>query len=158
MRKDIFDLFRESAAQLEESPSPQAWNRLERRLNSRRPSVRRSARRVSMYRSLGMVAGLALVLGMVAGLTWLTSQRTTQVMAHQALPLEVEDLALPTTEATDFQVAEIVQRHPAVQPQRPIPEGLPQQKLIVKGEPAPTPAPPMDTTRENEQDWQEMGR
>ena len=66
MRKDIFDLFRERAAQIEETPSPQAWNRLERRLNSRRPSVRREARRVSLHRSLGMVASLALVLGLRA--------------------------------------------------------------------------------------------
>ncbi|MCB0638391.1 MAG: hypothetical protein KDC54_17295, partial [Lewinella sp.] len=134
MRKDIFDLFRERAAQIEETPSPQAWNRLERRLNSRRPSVRREARRVSLHRSLGMVASLALVLGLIAGLVWLAERRPAAAFAQQGTPTVIEDLALHTSDAADFPVPEIVQRDPDIQASNPITEGRPQQKLIVKGE------------------------
>jgi hypothetical protein len=157
MRKDIIDLFRDSDAKLTEAPSPQAWTRLERRLNSRRPSVRRHARRVSLHRSLGMVAGLALVMGVIAGLVWLAERPGAVILAQQNQPIGLEDLAFQSTPEADFQVADIVLRHP-VQSTNTITEGRPQQKLIVKGASPASPITPIDTTGELDPDRQETGR
>lgn len=157
MAQDIFDLFRNNQDKLNEAPSPQAWNRLERRLNSRRPSVRRHAKRVSLHRPLGMVAGLALLLTLVAGLIWLSNRRPAEYMAQNYAPVKLEHLAMNAEEAVDFQVADIVRRHP-VQPARTVAEGLPRRKLVVKGEAAPRRQPSGDTSRQSDKEAWEMSR
>lgn len=87
-QKDLFDLFRENQHKLDESPSPQTWRRLEKRLDTRR-----AARGSSIYRIMAMAAGVMLLIG-VFSLLPAFDQSSVQddVMALHTPPSEMEDL------------------------------------------------------------------
>lgn len=71
--KDLYDLFRENAGKISENPSPQAWRRLERRLESKKK------KRGPVYlKSSLAIAATILVLIVVAGLITVMVTRNHQ--------------------------------------------------------------------------------
>ncbi len=63
---DLFDLFKEGESQLNERPSEQAWQKLEKRLEKSRRRKRRNIR----FLQLGTVALVLLLLLMTAVAVW----------------------------------------------------------------------------------------
>lgn len=139
-KKDIFDLFRDNEHKLQQAPSPQTWNRLERRLESRR-RARQRGRYVTMRRPLGMVASLALLLALTAVFLWLgrSTVDTNTAVAIMEQPVELEELAIAMNDDTPVsEIAEKAIKYPAEYPQKPIAEGSrPQQQLVAKNYPTP---------------------
>lgn len=67
----LFDLFRNNEHKLHEYPSADAWLRLEKRLEAHR-----RRRRIPLFRSIAMAAGVMLVIGMAFGLGWVSHSLT----------------------------------------------------------------------------------
>jgi len=156
-KKDIFDIFREKAAELEQEPTPQAWSRIERRIQSARPTVRRTPMR-RLPRPLGIAAGLALLMGLSVVFLWLADaeQRQAVALAQHEGPLEVEELVIASADDEVVEVVEIAQAHPLPKSAKPIIEGQATQRLVAKNESrAPrmqvTPSPSDSTFGESEQ-------
>ena len=63
---DLFDLFKEGESQLNERPSEQAWQKLEKRLEKSRRRKQRSIR----FLQLGTVALVLILLLMTAIAVW----------------------------------------------------------------------------------------
>ncbi len=138
-KKDIFDLFREKASDLEQEPTPQAWSRIERRIQSSRPSVRRTPVR-RLPTPMGIAAGLALLMGLSVVFLWLAeAEKTTPTYAQEKLKLEVEELILTPVKDNVAAIVEIAKANPLPKPVKPIVEGNANQRLIAKNELAPTP-------------------
>ncbi len=132
-KKDIFDLFREKSDDLEQMPSSQAWARIESKIAAKRPNVSRPARVRQLPRVLGIAAGLALLLGLSVVFMWLSEQDQTGVLAHQQMPLELEELQI----IVDDRSTNAVEKAPAhldITPVKPIVEGTASQKLVAKKE------------------------
>lgn len=120
--KDLFDLFRENDHKLEERPSLQSWRRLEKRLDSHQ---RRS--RISLYRSLAMVAGV-LALAVLIVLMTLVVERQQEYLT--GAPQELEDLqATEADNATAYRVVEFTRTYQD-RMTNPIEEGNPDKKLV----------------------------
>lgn len=134
-KEDFFDLFRKKAEELEQEPSPQAWSRIERRIQSTRPSVRRATVR-RLPRPMGIAAGLALLMGLSVVFLWLADAETQQadVLAMQEMPLEIEELVINTADDEVTEVVELAQAHPQPKPVKPIVEGQASQRLVAKNE------------------------
>jgi hypothetical protein len=62
----LFKLFRDNEHKLHEFPSPDAWRRLEQRLDANR----RRRKMKAVYRSVAMAASLALLVGVAALYFW----------------------------------------------------------------------------------------
>ncbi|MEL7250066.1 MAG: hypothetical protein AAFO03_16675 [Bacteroidota bacterium] len=161
-KKDIFDLFREKASELEQEPTPQAWSRIERRLQANRPSIRRTPVR-RLPSPMGIAAGLALLMGLSVVFMWLAeAEQQTPVLAQEQLQFEVEELVLKT--AKDDEVAalvEIAQANPLPKPVKPIVEGNANQRLVAKTEHAAQPieiTPSRIDTNTNDQAEERAGR
>ena len=82
--KDISAVFRENEYKLHEPPSPKSWHRLERKLDAHR---RRN--RVSLYRSLAMVAGVLILVVMIT-LFSLVASRQFNLLSDR--PASIESL------------------------------------------------------------------
>lgn len=156
-KEEFFDQFRKKAEELEQEPSPQAWSRIERRIQSNRPSIRRTPVR-RLPRPMGIAAGLALLMGLSVVFLWLADaeQHQVEALAMQELPLEVEELVINTTDDEVAEVVEIAQANPQPKPVKPIIEGEPTQRLVAKNELSPnpiqiTPSPSDSTFGEAEQ-------
>jgi hypothetical protein len=132
-KKDIFDLFREKSEELEQMPSPQAWARIESRMAAKRPSVSRPSRVRQLPRPLGIAAALALLLGLSVVFMWLSEQGQTGVLAHQQIPLELEELQIIVDDQSTSGV-ENAPSHLDITPAKPIVEGTASQKLVAKKE------------------------
>lgn len=65
-KMDLFDFFKENEAKLNEQPSEKAWQKLEKRLDSRRTRRQRRIR----FLQLGAVALAIFLLLLAAGLVW----------------------------------------------------------------------------------------
>lgn len=132
-KKDIFDLFREKSDELEQKPSAQAWARIESKMAAKRPSMVRPTRVRKLPQPLGIAAALALLLGLSVVFMWLSEQNHQGVLAHQQLPLELEELQI----IVDDQSSSAVEKTPAhldIIPTKPIIEGNSSQKLVAKQE------------------------
>lgn len=133
-KKDIFDLFREKASELEQEPTPQAWARIERRIQTNRPTVRRAQVR-RLPTPMGIAASLALLIGLSVVFMWLAeAEKQTQVLAQEVLPLEVEELELTPVEDEVVELVEIATANPQPKPVKPIIEGNANQRLVAKNE------------------------
>lgn len=137
-KNNIFDLFRDNQDRLNEAPSPQTWNRIEKRLEARRAAQTR--RRFVYFRQpMGMVAGLALLMGLAVAFMWLANPGPgNEQIAALGQPTNLEDLDLNSSTAVpDWEIAEIAVKTP-VQQQKTITEGSrPQQQLVVRNTPRP---------------------
>lgn len=132
-KKDIFDLFREKSDELEQLPSSQAWARIESRIAAKRPGVVRTARVRKLPQPLGIAAALALLLGLSVVFMWLSEQGQTGVLAHQQMPLELEELQIIVEDKTSNTI-ESAPSHLDITPVKPIEEGNASQKLVAKKE------------------------
>lgn len=133
-KEDFFDLFKKKAEELEQEPSPQAWSRIERRIQSTRPSIRRTPVR-RLPRPMGIAAGLALLMGLSVVFLWLADAESQQpTLAMEELQIEVEELVLNTTDDEVTGVVELAQANPLPKPVKPIIEGEPSQRLVAKNE------------------------
>ncbi len=121
-QRDIFDYFREHQHQFDEAPSPRAWRRLERRLDAHQ---RRG--RISLYRSLGMVAGVLALVALIVLLSVLVDQRRTEMFTEA--PQQLEDLPLPDSDATAYRVVEFTRSYQD-RMARPIEEGPASKRLV----------------------------
>ncbi len=125
--KDIFDLFRESKHKLDEAPSPQAWRRLEKRLDTRR-----ATRGSSIYRIMAMAAGVLLLIGVFSLLPALDQKTAdTDVVALNNPPSEMEDLVVDPADA-DQNIIKVVEFSRQYQDRmvQPIDEGSRAKKLV----------------------------
>lgn len=132
-KKDIFDLFREKSDELEQLPSPEAWARIEGRIASKRPTVAHPRGVRQLARPLSIAAGLALLLGLSVVFMWLSEQGQPSVLAHQQMPLELEELQI----IVDDQLSSTIEKTPShldITPAKPIVEGTANQKLVAKKE------------------------
>ena len=132
-KKDIFDLFREKSDELEQIPSAEAWARIESRMAAKRPGTVRSARVRKLPHPLGIAAALALLLGLSVVFMWLSEQGQTGVLAHQQMPLELEELQIIVEDKTS-NTLENAPSHLDITPAKPIEEGNASQKLVAKKE------------------------
>lgn len=125
--KDIFDLFRESKHKLDEAPSPQAWRRLEKRLDTRR--VHRGG---SIIRIMSMAAGVLLLIGVFSLLPALEQNSPEEeVLALNNPPSEMEDLVVDPAES-DQNIIKVVEFSRQYQDRmvQPIEEGSSAKKLV----------------------------
>ncbi|MEZ4988217.1 MAG: hypothetical protein R2795_24845 [Saprospiraceae bacterium] len=150
-QKDIFDLFRESADALNTPPSAPTWGRIERRLQGKRPSVRRA----SVHRlppMAAVAAAFALLIGAVVVFSWVGNRPTaTQNSMAVSTPIVVEDLAITLGGTDAMAIAEIAISHPQPAPTKPIQEGKAGQKLMARSEQPSfrtAPTPRHDSTRQ----------
>ncbi|WP_143473222.1 hypothetical protein [Flavilitoribacter nigricans] len=125
--KDIFDLFRESKHKLDEAPNPQAWRRLEKRLDTRR-----ATRGGSLYRIMAMAAGVLLLIGVFSLLPALDQNSPQEdVMALNHPPSEMEDLVVDPADS-DQNIIKVVEFSRQYQDRmvQPIEEGSSAKKLV----------------------------
>ena len=87
-KRDIFDLFRDNADKLESPPSPQAWQRLERRLNQKRPSQRRTLRSLGWGRIAAALAFLLVAIFAMSILLQNNAQEEKANLAYKTVALE----------------------------------------------------------------------
>lgn len=121
-QRDIFDFFRDHQHQFDESPSPRAWRRLERRLDAHQ---RRG--RLSLYRSLGMVAGVLALVALIVLLSVLVDHNRKEMLT--GTPQQLEDLPLPDSDATAYRVVEYTRSYQD-RMSRPIEEGAASKRLV----------------------------
>jgi hypothetical protein len=75
--KDIFDLMREQSEQLTETPSSEAWKKLERKLKTtRRPKPTRRPVRLQLA-AISVLIGLLLIIGIVG---WMAARQQEQIL------------------------------------------------------------------------------
>lgn len=75
--KDIFDLLREQSEQLTETPSTEAWQKLERKLKTtRRPKRTRRPVRMQLA-AISVLIGLLLIIGIVG---WMAARQQEQIL------------------------------------------------------------------------------
>ena len=75
--KDIFDLMREQSEQLTETPSTEAWQKLERKLKTtRRPKRTRRPVRMQLA-AISVLIGLLLIIGIVG---WMAARQQEQIL------------------------------------------------------------------------------
>jgi hypothetical protein len=125
-QKDLYDLFRDNKHKLDEAPNPQAWRRLEKRLDTRR-----ATRGSSIYRIMSMAAGVLLLLGVFSLLPALeSSDQDNTVVAMDTPPSEMEDLVVdPNSTEHMIKVVEFSRQYKDRMVQ-PIEEGNSGKKLI----------------------------
>ncbi len=126
-QKDLFDLFRDNQHKLNEMPSPQAWRRLERRLDSRRRFPRHDRQR---WRPLMMAAALLLL----AVITFLFSlvlenRRPAYLAANTEAPLPMEDLTFTDVDRSMLRAVEFTRKYQD-RLSNPIEEGSPDRRLV----------------------------
>ena len=100
-QKDIFDLFRDNQHKLDERPPLHTWRHLEQRLHQHR---RRN--RLSLYRSLAMVAAVLVLVIFIALFSSLLHRNEGQLMAAGQTPLELEALETTTQDVVAYQAVE----------------------------------------------------
>lgn len=120
-QKDIFDFFRDNEPLLSEQPSLRTWRKLERRLDAHQ---RRG--RVYLYRSMGMVAGV-LVLVTIIVLMAVLFERQQDYLS--GTPQQLEYLRSTEGDPTAYEAVEFT-RLSYDRSDRPIEEGAPNKRLV----------------------------
>ncbi len=123
-RKDFFDIFREQQHLFEERPPRTAWRQLERRLDAHQHRSR-----VTMYRSLAMVAA---VMGLIVVITLITSRvdQQRQLLGEaEAVPKQLEALSDSETGESPEQIVEFSRAY-RDRTSGPIVEGQRGQRLV----------------------------
>ncbi len=125
-QKDIFDLFRENHHKLEERPPLHTWRHLEQRLQQHR-----RRHRLTLYRSLAMVAAV-LVLAVFVALVSSMLHRNPDHRMTRNEPLELEALPSGMQDVAAFQAVEFSRSYQE-NPSRTIEEGSPDRRLVPAG-------------------------
>ncbi len=125
--QELFDRIREEAKTLAPQPSARAWRRLESRLDARR-----RRHRVSLYRSLGMVAAVLALVVMLSLLAVVLDRAEDRRLIGQRLqdtPKHLQDLPIPDNSPRVIRVMEYNRsfQHEGF---RTIEEGDPTKKLM----------------------------
>lgn len=126
-QKDLFDLFRENEQKLEEMPSPQAWRRLERKLDNRRRTSRRDKGR---WQPMMMAAALLLL----AVITFLFSlvldqNKPAYLAVNEQNPLPMEELTYTDVDQGAMRAVEFTRKYQD-RMSNPIVEGTTDQRLV----------------------------
>jgi cytoskeletal protein RodZ len=120
--KNLFDLFRENQHKLDERPPLHTWRRLEQRLDKHQ---RRG--RISLYRSLAMVAGILALAVLIILMTLVVDQQQEYLTGT---PHQLEDLQPSEADnATAYLVVEFTRTYQD-RMTKPIEEGTPNKKLV----------------------------
>jgi hypothetical protein len=125
-QKDLFDLFKENQSKLDESPNPQVWRRLEKRLDTRR-----ATRGSSIVRIMAMAAGVLLLIGVASLLPALDQAQTEDAaVAFYTPPSQMEDLEKDAK--TDQNIIKVVEFSRQYQDRmgQPIEEGNSHKRLV----------------------------
>lgn len=120
-QKNLFDLFRDSQHDLDERPGLQSWRRLERRLDAHQQRGR-----VSLYRSLGMVAGVLVLVAMIILLSLVIDQQREFLTGT---PQQLEELPSSDSDATAYKIVEFTRTYQD-RMSNPIEEGNATKKLV----------------------------
>lgn len=151
MSKDIFDLFRKNQDKLNQKPSPKAWSRVERRIQTPLPiGKKRSIRRMRL--PMGVAAALLLMIGLMVTFLWMFGKEKEQRIYAQ-ISFEIEELSLDLEDqATN--VIKITVKNQQLKPLKPINEGRIDQKLLVStskvSRQLPAPNSSIDSIREEQ--------
>ncbi|MEN0006959.1 MAG: DUF6265 family protein [Bacteroidota bacterium] len=122
--KDIFDLFRDNQHKLNERPSPEAWRRLERRLDNHR--VRH---RSAFQQPFGMVAAIVVLAVLVSILAFMLDRSSSRLLAVNGQPIPVENLIQSDVDVEALKVVEFTKQYQE-EIAYPIREGSQGRKLI----------------------------
>ncbi len=126
-KKDPFDLFRDNQHKLSERPSPQAWRRLERRLDAHKN--RRSGSWFSSH--LGMVAAIALLVVSITVISFLTNHKNEiQAAASEPVPAQLEELTASADQQEMLKVVEFSRRYQDRLAKPTVNEGQKGKKLV----------------------------
>jgi hypothetical protein len=124
---DIEKLFRANQHKYSEQPSPEAWNRLEHRLDDH--FGRRRSRRMKPQRPMAMAAALAILIVMVGIITMLTADKKS-IFINQQASIHFEDIKTTDNAENVMEVVEFTRRHKE-RLARPIAEGDEDKKLQI---------------------------
>lgn len=124
-KKDIFQIFRENEHKLNQKPSPQAWRKLERRLDARRHQGRST-----LYRHSAMAAGVLALVALISLIAVLVDQKTTPnyLAVNQPGPVHLEELTYTDVDMEALRVVEFTNQ--AVNRGANITEGNRDQLLV----------------------------
>ena len=124
-KKDIFQIFQENQHKLNERPSPQAWRRLERRLDARR-----GQNRPSLYRHIAMAAGVFAIIALISLIAVLVDQNNgpSYLAINQPGPIQLEELTYTDVDVEALKVVEFT--NGAVNRSNNIKEGNSNQLLM----------------------------
>ncbi|MEM9916614.1 MAG: hypothetical protein AAF990_00885 [Bacteroidota bacterium] len=127
LKDELSELFRNNEHKLDETPSPQTWQRLERRLDARRAKSRQPIFR--MYRLAAAVAALVVLVTAIA--LWLPSlnAKKQELAANAMTPQSWEFLHSDSNEdEVMYQIVQVsYQQHRQLDD--PIAEGAPTKRL-----------------------------
>ncbi len=121
--KDIFDLFRENQHKLSRKPSPQTWQKLERRLNRRNLHSGHSG-------WVSLAAAVLLLVGVIGLLTLFANQQQKRDMASVQPKPVLEDLQVPAHPQEMLQAVEFCRLYCKPGSEK-IQEGTSGQRLVV---------------------------
>ncbi len=128
-KKDIFDLFRDNQQKLNESPSRQAWDRLEARLDNHK-----TRNRTSLYRILSMAAAIVVLVVFVSVITFVlnTNEKPMALNESMSASFKIEELKVMTVSSEHDSKIAAYQRKYNNHLSNPIMEGKANKKLIAK--------------------------
>ncbi len=128
-KKDIFDLFKANQHKLNESPSRQAWERLESRLDQHK-----DRNRVSIYRILSMAAAVIVLVAFVSVISFVFTPKAENAMAVETVSesFTTEELKVLTVSTESINQLAAYQRKYNNHPASPIQEGKANKKLIAR--------------------------
>lgn len=120
-QKDIFDFFRNNERLLNEKPPLRTWRQLERRLDAHQ-----SRGRVVLFRSLGMVAAVLLLVSIIVLMAVLFENRQEYL---SGTPQDLEYLHSGEGDPTAYEAVELA-RLSYDSRARGIEEGTPNKRLV----------------------------
>ncbi|MEQ8704710.1 MAG: DUF6265 family protein [Phaeodactylibacter sp.] len=125
-KKDLFSIFQDNRHLFDSTPSPRAWDRLERRLDGHR---RRN--RFSMLRTFSMAAAVLFlaVLGVLISVA--VGEKPARLLNKGPQPLASEQLPADDIEAAEELRQTLNTQQAEKQRQRPINEGPTDRKLVL---------------------------
>ena len=125
-KRDINSLFREHK-NMETEPSPKAWRRLERKLDTHRRRGRRNVQRL-----MAMAAAFLLLIVVVLALSMAVGHIQKDQMAYRDdTPVQLEDLVVTDLDLEAYRVVSFTHHHQ--DRMSAIEEGAPDRKLVPSG-------------------------
>lgn len=102
-KKDIFQMLKDNQHKLNERPSPQAWRKLERRLDARR-----NRGRSNLYRNTSMAAAVLALIAVISLIAVLVDQKTgpDYLAINQSGPVQLEELTYTDVDMEALKVVE----------------------------------------------------
>ncbi len=128
-KKDISDLFRDNQHKLNESPSRQAWERLESRLDNHK-----DRNRTSIYRILSMAAAVVVLVVFASVITFVLNTNEKPMALNESMSdsFKIEELKVLTTSNENHNQIAVYKRKYNNHLSNPIMEGKANKKLIAK--------------------------